>query len=799
MFMRKIITFLLVVPVVFSVQSQTTYRININQPEKEIIRGHLDLGGKSQAGEEINVNSYYIEKDGLPFFPVIGEFHFSRFPSDYWEEEILKMKSGGINVIATYVFWNIHERREGEFDWSGDLDLRKFVQLVKKHDLYAIIRMGPFCHGEIRNGGIPDWLYGRPFEIRSNDPEYLAYVDILYGQIAEQIKGLLFKDDGPVIGIQLENEYQHSAAPWEYNYPGSIKEKTVADWDAALAHEQITVTDGINPRSEYGKKHMENLKQIAKTNGIDVPLYTATGWGNATIIEKGSIPVTAGYAYPFWSEPKPSAFYLFKDIHKYPDYSPVSYDTDLYPSIPAEIGPGIQIKYSRRPIVEYESVNPLMVRMIGSGSNGIGYYMYHGGSTPQFDGKFYNEEINGIPRINYDFQAPIGQYGQVRYHFKHLRMLHMFLEACGGILAPMKTTLPESNSDIRPEDTRTLRYAVRSYDESGFLFIINFQDHLDFQDIKNVNVKIEVNDELVSFPAKNTFDIPRYTSAIFPFNLKIGDVTVKSATVQPLTKLHGNGADYYVFSSINGIKPEINFPAGTAVTKLENATVTVYDNIKSVQSGTDGPFSFVANKLRFLIIPQEMAMNAVKINEELYISGALVLDAGDGLQLISRNTENHLLIFPSKKRNLSAPAATITGEKSVFKGFDSYSISFEEIHPEVIIDSISSRKYSLELNSDIRKLNDVFVAVDYIGDRGMAFINGEMITDHFYQERKWEIGLKSYAGPLKGNKMLLLFHPMYPTYEYLDDLNSLPEFERGRYLKVNGFTIIPEYKTGISF
>lgn len=146
-------------------------------------------------------------------------------------------------------------------------------------------------------------------------------------------------------------------------------------------------------------------------------MYTATGWGNAAIVDEGGLPVTAGYAYPFWAPPSPSPFYLFKDIHNYPNYMPVSYDAEMYPSIAAEIGPGIQPKYSRRPIVKPESVLPLMVRIVGSGSNGIGYYMYHGGSTPVFDGKFYNEDFNRMPKINYDFQAPIGQYGQTRPDF----------------------------------------------------------------------------------------------------------------------------------------------------------------------------------------------------------------------------------------------------------------------------------------------------------------------------------------------------------------------------------------------
>jgi hypothetical protein len=88
--MKKTIIVFIAVLAVLVIQAQTTYKINIDRPEKEIIRGHLDLGGSNSAGEEISVNSYYIEKDGTPFFPVIGEFHFSRYPEAYWEESIGK-------------------------------------------------------------------------------------------------------------------------------------------------------------------------------------------------------------------------------------------------------------------------------------------------------------------------------------------------------------------------------------------------------------------------------------------------------------------------------------------------------------------------------------------------------------------------------------------------------------------------------------------------------------------------------------------------------------------------------------
>ena len=792
---RLALLFVMFLIVVCSISAQTTYTININQPEKEILRGHLDLGGKNHEGVEISVNSYYIEKNGKPFFPVVGELHYSRYPEAYWEESIMKMKAGGINVIATYVFWNLHERKEGTFDWSGDLNLRKFVELIGKHGLYSIVRLGPFCHGEIRNGGIPDWMYGRPFEIRSNDPGYLEYVDKLYAQIGRQISGLLFKNGGPVIGVQLDNEYQHSHAPWEWTYPGANREYTVADRNAAASHEQITSTDGRNPYAEYGKRHMATLKAIAKKHGMDVPLYTATGWGNAAIVEKGSLPVTAGYAYPFWAKPSPSPFYLFKDIQQVPDYSPVSFDTSLYPSIPAEIGPGIQVKHSRRPFVPYESVNPLMVRIIGSGSNGIGYYMYHGGSTPVFDGKFYNEEVNGLPRINYDFQAPIGQYGQTRYHYKHLRLLHLFLDSWGEKLAPMKSVLPQTNAAINAKNTETLRYAVRSYGDTGFVFVVNFQDHVDIRDINQVNIQVQRKSGQVSFPLQGYFNVPKAASAILPFNLKLGKAVLHSATVQPLTILHRDEDKYHVFFTIEGLDSEMVFPASAKIGQLNNAKLSNIDGFRRVKPVANAAFSFTANGEQILVIPQQSAMNAMKVGEQLYITDAVMLEDIDGIQLISRNTENTVHVFPADKAKISAMSAGVRYVKPLFKGCSSFVISFEEIKPDVTVEKLSEQKYSLKLNSDISELNDVFIEIDYVGDRALAFINGEMITDHFFHERIWEIGLRTFANRLKKHEMLMFFHPIHSDYNYLGDLKRKIEFDKGRYLKVHDFRVIPEYKT----
>jgi hypothetical protein len=778
---------------------QSKYSINLDVPDKKIIKGHLNLGGASPSGNSIEVNSYYITKNGEPFFPVVGEFHYSRYPAQYWEESIQKMKAGGINVIATYVFWNLHERKEGVFDWSGNLNLRRFAELCEKNDVLLIVRMGPFCHGEMRNGGIPDWLYGRTFEVRSNDEKYFSYVDKLYNQIGRQTKGLLFKDGGPIVGVQLENEFQHSAAPWEITYPGAKKEYTVADINVSVTHEQISETDGHNLQKEPGKAHMAMLKEIAIKNGMDVPLYTATGWGNAAIVEKGSLPVTAGYPYPFWAPPEPSPFYLFKDIHKFPDYMPVSYEAELYPSLAAEIGPGIQVKYSRRPVVDPASVLPLMVRIVGSGSNGIGYYMYHGGSTPVFDGKFYNEDVNGIPKINYDFQAPIGQFGQIRPHHKSVKTLHMFLDEYSDDLAPMQTILPEGNEDIDPDNTTTLRYAVRSQDGKGFLFMLNFQDHIEIADINDVSVELETGNETIRFPSSGTFDLKKTTCTILPFNLKFGKTLIKSATVQPLTTLHTDQGDHFVFYSLDGITPELVIPDDPALTEIQNAKRSQKNNLTFVQGKNNEVFSFKNGSDHFLIIPHEMALNSYKIDDRLIISDGLILNGKDQMSLITRFLDSTIHIFPAISKTPRVSQASLSRIKPHFKGASSYRLTFKKTDPRVAVKKITDRKYSVIVKGGLDQLNDVFIEIDYVGDRGMAFIDGLLVTDHLYHEKKWEIGLKDFFPKLSGKEMVLIFHPLYSNQEALIDFTQLPEFTDGKYLDIKNINIVNEYKAIISF
>jgi hypothetical protein len=121
--------------------AQQVYELDMPVKEKTIYSGHLKLGGSNPSGERIEVNSYYMSVGGKPVIPVMGEFHYSRYPECQWEEEILKMKAGGVTVIPTYVFWSIHEEKEGvfeEFKGTGNMELVLDRKLAEKRIFPAI-------------------------------------------------------------------------------------------------------------------------------------------------------------------------------------------------------------------------------------------------------------------------------------------------------------------------------------------------------------------------------------------------------------------------------------------------------------------------------------------------------------------------------------------------------------------------------------------------------------------------------------------------------------------------------------
>lgn len=206
--------------------------------KSEILTNHLNIGGENPDGEKIDVTSLYFTRNGKPWIGVMGEYHFVRDSQNLWYRELCKMRAGGITIAATYLFWIYHEEMEGTFDFTGDRDIRRFILDAQRAGLDVVIRIGPWVHGECRNGGLPDWLIHKPYQLRDNNSEYMEKVRIWYEKIYEQVQGLFYKDGGNIIGIQFENE---------------LIDKP---------------------------EHLLALKELALDIGFHAPIYTVTGWNS---------------------------------------------------------------------------------------------------------------------------------------------------------------------------------------------------------------------------------------------------------------------------------------------------------------------------------------------------------------------------------------------------------------------------------------------------------------------------------------------------------------------------------------
>ena len=510
--------------------------------DEPLLINHLNMGGKNPKGEEINVTSRYFTRNGKPWIGVMGEFHFSRYSRENWHRELAKMKAGGITIVSTYLFWIYHEEIEGKMDFGGDNDIRAFIEECKDVGLDVVIPLGPWAHGECRNGGFPDWLLKKYYKLRDNNEEYLAVVKKWYQSIYNEVKGLFYKDGGNIIAVQIENEFVDNA------------------------------------------EHLAKLKEIAVECGFIAPIYTVTGWNSASgakIPVDEVVPVFGGYCEAPWENHMnrllPSPHYFFNRMR-----NDSAIGTDLiaktqsdgwqlpyerYPFATCELGGGIEVTHHRRPIIKPMDIYAVSLVKLGDGNNLVGYYMYHGGTNKIGELSTFNETKatgypNDYPILSYDFQAPLSEYGEVREQYGLLNMLHMFVNDFGEEFAPMIAV--DSGNTVAADDTNSLRYGMRTNGKSGFVFVNHYQRLTELADIENAVISAEN----VEFPP---IDVKGEVSFFMPFNMKMGDSVLEYATAQPLCKC----GETYFFAEIPNIKAEYKFSKGSA-----NIVTVPFENAK---------------------------------------------------------------------------------------------------------------------------------------------------------------------------------------------------------------------------
>lgn len=168
----------------------------------------LALPGQAQQFKTFEVGKKTFLLNGEPFIVKAAELHYTRIPQPYWEHRIKMCKALGMNTICLYVFWNIHEQEEGQFDFTGQNDIAAFCRLAQKHGMYVIVRPGPYVCAEWEMGGLPWWLLKKKdIALRTLDPYYMERVGIFMKKVGEQLVPLQITRGGNIIMVQVENEY----------------------------------------------------------------------------------------------------------------------------------------------------------------------------------------------------------------------------------------------------------------------------------------------------------------------------------------------------------------------------------------------------------------------------------------------------------------------------------------------------------------------------------------------------------------------------------------------------------------
>ena len=637
-----------------------------------IIAGMLPFAANADRKQpEVTWDSQSLKFDGRRVMPVMGEIHYSRLPQDEWVSSVCNMKEGGVTVIATYVFWNHIEEKEGVFNWSGQRDLRKFIEICAEEDLPVVLRIGPFCHGEVRNGGIPDWVFAKGVKTRTEDPQFLALVERLYRQIFTQLQGLQWKDGGPVMACQFDNEYRGHGS------------------------------------------YLMSLKKMAEEIGFDLPFYTRTGWPELkSPVPYGSmLPLYGDYADGFWDRsiaPTAGNYYKAFNFKAFRSSTAIASEQiknqqeklnegdEQYPYFTCELGGGMMGAYHRRPWLYPVDAYSLAVVKLGSGSNLLGYYMYHGGTNPEAD--IYLNELqnspatnyNDMPVKNYDFQAPLGEFGQTYPHYYSLRKLHLFMQDFGETLAPMEASFPMPQDLVKGDD-KGLRQAYRTLGDSGFVFVNNYER------LQNLKAKKGVRFDVcgVKFPSR-AITVPASTVCIFPVNI----AGIRYATAQLIARRDGK----IYMEQIAGIPTEIAVD-GKVLKNVKplGADVPVYKNIYLLTSEEAGRL--------FLADTQDK-----------------VLDSSPAI---------------NKIKEAGAPRRITIGVNKV---------------AEAPVDSDFETAAVYEISGLPEQRSNVMLTINYRGDVARLYCDGKLIADNFYNGRPMLLGL--WRLPENAQKLELKILPL---------------------------------------
>ncbi|HEY3558981.1 MAG TPA: beta-galactosidase [Kribbella sp.] len=689
---------------------------------------HLDLdgshlthwGGSAPDGRMLAANNHHLTLDGGPLAIVAGEFQGQRYPRSEWREGIRALKAAGCTMVSSYWFWNLVEPTPGTFDFTGANDIAAFARLCAEERMWLQARIGPFNNAEFLLGGLPPWLYGMPLVERSNDPRYLQLVGRYYAALAAQLDGLLWRDGGPVIVVQLENELSHAPN----------------DWRTLFGY---TATDHRGPEGDEFGKHMSALRRIAAGSGIDVPFFTMTGWGTAGDLPGDEFLPTYGGYMDLHHRPGPNArLTTFGGAQDYPRRGrlPIAF---------SELGTGSPNRAAYRPMSPPEMmVTTALTRLGGTESIFLGYYLFHGGTNPtRGDGFAWMTKEDAFGLRSYDFWAPVSEYGDRRTSFYRAAPLNLFVREFGTELAGQQPVAVEDEV-VDPDDDR-LRAVVRANADNAFVFLSNYGNNTPLSPRDEVTIDIALAGEQVRFPRAACLAVPSGGWAVLPVRLDLGHgCTLVSSTAQPLARLGTSDRPCLVSFAPTGLPVEY------------------------VVSGPGGDQQVLTSSGRALTVATDQG--AIEL---------ITLDraAAEHAQVVARNGRKWLITSPDE---MTETPAGIRISRFVDLGDRDRSPAGVRVLPgstrlaaelpaprldpsDLRVEQLGEARWLLRVpDGCITDPDDLWVDIAYTGDLCRAFDarTGQLLADDFHRGIPWRVKLGRFAGALAADGIQLRAEPL---------------------------------------
>jgi len=321
----------------------------------------LPLPDNVESKRTVSFDSRAVTINGERQLLISGEMHYARSPRELWPQLLDRSKAMGLNCVASYVFWDFHEPKKDVYDFSGQRDIGYFLQLCKERDLNVILRMGPYCCAEWNFGGYPPYLRDEPgITLRTYNVPYMKRVEKYFEHLAAEVRPYLASNGGPVILVQVENEYANVAKRY----------------------------------GEDGQKYLKWVVELVSNMGIDVQKITCEGGA------EGAIECVNGHSIPFDRSERHKA--------SKPD-QPLIW-TELWPAWYDTWGFQHHLRDARN--IAFHILN-----FLGNGGTGWNYYMWHGGTN-------FGRTSMYLQTTSYDFDAPLDEFGRSSLKGLYLARLH---------------------------------------------------------------------------------------------------------------------------------------------------------------------------------------------------------------------------------------------------------------------------------------------------------------------------------------------------------------------------------------